>query len=87
MSAPSPGGPAGAGPAPSPTWGGIPRRLSLALYVAIPLVTVGAAASTGNLSGAKVASYLPVASVDVLYSFLRMSAAYGLSLAFALAYG
>ncbi len=65
------------------------RRFPLApvLYVALPLVTVTVAAAGGQLSAAGVAGYLPTASVDVLYSFLRMSAAYALSLGFALAYG
>jgi len=40
-----------------------------------------------GLSVATIVRFLPTASVDVAYSFLRMSAAYFLSLAFALSYG
>ncbi len=64
-----------------------PHRLSAALYVAIPLGTIGVAASTGSLSALGVTGYLPIASRDVLFSFLRMTAAYALSLGFSLAYG
>jgi NitT/TauT family transport system permease protein len=71
-------------PRPTPRF---PFHLTALFYVAIPLVTVSAAAATGDLSIAGVAGYLPTASVDVLFSFLRMSAAYGLSLGFSLAYG
>jgi NitT/TauT family transport system permease protein len=62
-------------------------RRSAALYVAIPLFVAMYAAASGGLSFAGVASYLPTASVDVSYSFLRMGAAYFASLGFALAYG
>jgi NitT/TauT family transport system permease protein len=44
-------------------------------------------ASDPGFTFAGFASYLPTATVDVTYSFLRMSAAYLLSLAFALSYG
>ncbi len=60
---------------------------SAAIYLAIPLIAGGAVAATVGLSLGGITSYLPQATVDVVYSFLRMSAAYGLSLAFALAYG
>jgi len=43
--------------------------------------------SDPGFSAAGLASYLPTATVDVSFSFLRMSAAYLLSLAFALSYG
>jgi NitT/TauT family transport system permease protein len=70
---------------PSPANGS--RRRAAALYVAIPLaVGVGAVATVG-LSLGGIASYLPTATVDVTYSFLRMLAAYALSLLFALVYG
>jgi NitT/TauT family transport system permease protein len=58
-----------------------------ALYVAIPVFAMLFAAATLGLSLGNFASYLPTATVDVFYSFLRMSAAYALSLGFALAYG
>jgi NitT/TauT family transport system permease protein len=68
-----------------------PRRRSAirsaAIYVAIPLLAFGFLDATSGLSLGGLASYLPTATIDVSYSFLRMSAAYGLSLAFALAYG
>ncbi|HTT45825.1 MAG TPA: ABC transporter permease subunit [Thermoplasmata archaeon] len=64
-----------------------PSGLAVALYAGIPLVTVTAAAAGGGLSAVGVAGYLPRASTDLLYSFLRMLAAYALSLGFSLAYG
>jgi NitT/TauT family transport system permease protein len=68
-----------------------PRRRSAvrsaAIYVAVPLLAFGFLGATAGLSLGGLASYLPTATLDVSYSFLRMSAAYGLSLAFALAYG
>jgi NitT/TauT family transport system permease protein len=57
------------------------------LYLAVPLAIGGIAASDPGFTAAGLASYLPTATVDVSYSFLRMSAAYLLSLAFALSYG
>ncbi len=60
---------------------------SAALYAAIPLSVAVFAAASGSVSFAGVSSYLPTASVDVSYSFLRMGAAYFASLGFALAYG
>jgi NitT/TauT family transport system permease protein len=60
---------------------------SAALYVALPLFATVFALATVGLSFGGLASYLPTATVDVFYSFLRMSAAYALSLGFALAYG
>ena len=58
-----------------------------ALYVGIPLFLTVYVAATADLSWGTFASYLPTASIDVFYSFLRMAAAYALSLGFALAYG
>jgi NitT/TauT family transport system permease protein len=60
---------------------------SAAIYVAIPVVAGVALTASAGLSLGGVTGYLPVASVDVFYSFLRMLAAYVLSLGFALAYG
>ena len=62
------------------------RRLRIAavLLAITGVPTVIAATSTGFAS---VESYLPTASVDLLYSFLRMLFAYLLSLLFALSYG
>ena len=60
---------------------------SAAIYVALPLLATVFAVATVGISLGGLASYLPTAAVDVFYSFLRMSAAYGLSLGFALAYG
>ena len=57
------------------------------LYLAVPLSIGVIAASDPGFTVAGLASYLPTATVDVTYSFLRMSAAYLLSLAFALSYG
>ncbi len=65
----------------------LPRAVPVALYIGVPLAVVAGAASTGHLSASGVASFLPTASVDVLYSFLRMLSAYALSLGFSLAYG
>ncbi len=90
MTTPCPSGPSSGVPEPvasarrNPSF---PRRLTTLLYVALPLVTVAAAASTRRFSGLGVAGDLPLASVDMLYSFLRMTAAYALSLGFSLAYG
>ena len=58
-----------------------------ALYIAIPVFATAFAIATVGLSLGDFATYLPTAAVDVFYSFLRMSAAYALSLGFALAYG
>ncbi|HTT73475.1 MAG TPA: ABC transporter permease subunit [Thermoplasmata archaeon] len=66
------------------------RRSALraaAIYAAIPLVAGGMTLATVGLSGSGIASYFPLAGVDVFYSFLRMLAAYAASLGFALAYG
>ncbi len=62
-------------------------RPATLLYLAIPLSIGVLAASDPGFTAAGLASYLPTATVDVSYSFLRMSAAYLLSLAFALSYG
>jgi len=60
---------------------------SALLYGAIPVVASTVLAASTGLSLGGVASYLPTATVDVSYSFLRMLAAYALSLGFSLAYG
>jgi NitT/TauT family transport system permease protein len=60
---------------------------SAAIYAALPILATAFLAATVGLSLGNFTSYLPTALVDVSYSFLRMLAAYGLSLAFALAYG
>jgi len=77
---------AGTGPSPNSErlrWSRPATLLYLAVPAAIGLVaTTDPAFSLGSLAG-----YLPTATVDVSYSFLRMSAAYLLSLAFALSYG
>jgi NitT/TauT family transport system permease protein len=60
---------------------------SAAIYIALPLITGALAVATVGISFGNLASYFPTASVDVFYSFLRMTAAYAASLGFALAYG
>ncbi len=62
-------------------------RVSAVLYAAVPLGVVTLAATGVVLSPGRVLGYLPTASLDVLYSFVRMVAAYALALVFALAYG
>ena len=62
-------------------------RFALALYVAIPAAAFLGLTATASGGLDSFARYLPLASVDVGYSFLRMLAAYALSLAFALGYG
>jgi len=57
------------------------------LYLGVPLALGVIAATTPGFTAASITGYLPTAAVDVTYSFLRMSAAYLLSLAFALSYG
>ena len=77
---------AGTLPSPAPSkirW----SRPATLLYLAVPLSIGVIAASDPGFTAAGLASYLPTATVDVSYSFLRMSAAYVLSLAFALSYG
>jgi NitT/TauT family transport system permease protein len=69
----------------SPWWQGSQR--SALLYLLIPIVAGGVAATTLGVSLGAVTRYLPTASVDLLYSFLRMCAAYVASLGFSLAYG
>ena len=64
-----------------------PAWRSAALYLAVPLIAFGFLDATVGISLGGLASFIPTATVDVSYSFLRMAAAYGLSLAFALAYG
>ncbi len=60
---------------------------SLAIYAAVPTIAFVLLATTSTSSFSSIAGYLPTAAVDVSYSFLRMLAAYSLSLAFSLAYG
>jgi NitT/TauT family transport system permease protein len=60
---------------------------SAAIYLAIPIVAGAALSASVGFSVAGIAVYLPTAGLDVFYSFLRMGAAYLLSLGFALAYG
>lgn len=60
---------------------------SAAIYVALPLVATVVAFASYGLSLGGLAGDLRTATLDVFYSFLRMSAAYALSLGFALAYG
>jgi ABC-type nitrate/sulfonate/bicarbonate transport system permease component len=60
---------------------------SAAIYVALPLFATVFAVATVGFSFGGLATYLPTAALDVFYSFLRMGAAYTLSLGFALAYG
>jgi NitT/TauT family transport system permease protein len=72
---------------PRPRRSGPPAWRSAAWYLAIPAVAGVAVTASAGFSVAGVASYLPTATVDVFYSFLRMTAAYFLSLGFALAYG
>jgi NitT/TauT family transport system permease protein len=85
----SSGGP-GTAPTPPPSSEPARRRSgrrAAALYLAIPLAVAGFAVSSGGLSGAAIAAYLPNAVTDVSYSFVRMLLAYFGSLGFALAYG
>jgi NitT/TauT family transport system permease protein len=57
------------------------------LYLAAPAFLGVLAVADPGFGLVGVAQYLPTATVDVSYSFLRMGAAYLLSLGFALAYG
>ncbi len=67
-------------------FGGSTAR-SVAIYVALPLAVIVTATVVPAVSIERIAAYLPTASVDVTYSFVRMVAAYALSLVFALGYG
>jgi len=60
---------------------------SAILYLLIPLIAGGITATTLGIAPSTVAGYLPTAAIDLLYSFLRMCAAYAALLGFALAYG
>ncbi len=76
----------GSAPSPKPArlrW----SRPATLLYLGVPLSIGVLAAADPAFTAAGLASYLPTATLDVSYSFLRMSAAYLLSLAFALSYG
>ena len=67
---------------------GAPGTWSSALvYAGVPVAVVGGLVATVGLSFGGVAGSLPLATVDVTYSFLRMLAAYALALGFSLAYG
>jgi NitT/TauT family transport system permease protein len=68
------------------SWSRSAKR-SAAIYALLPVVVAVSAYAAFRVDLGDIASYLPTASVDVSYSFLRMLAAYALSLAFALAYG
>ncbi len=57
------------------------------VYAIVPVAVVTLAASGIVLTPRGILTYLPTASADVLFSFLRMVAAYALSLGFALTYG
>ena len=63
-----------------------PGRAAL-LYASVPLGAVVLAAGGIVVSPRGILDYLPTASLDVFYSFLRMVVAYALSLVFALTYG
>lgn len=56
-------------------------------YAAVPTAVAALAVGGIVLTPAGVVAYLPTASVDVFYSFLRMVCAYALSIVFALTYG
>jgi NitT/TauT family transport system permease protein len=77
-----PGAPATSAPSRDPS-----RIRSLAIYAAIPVLAGGFAIASFGLPAGGIPHYLPLAAVDVFYSFLRMAAAYFASLGFALAYG
>jgi NitT/TauT family transport system permease protein len=75
---------------PSANLSSVPRRRlgrSLAIYLAILAVGAPVAAVSTGLSLGGVAAYLPRATLDLSYSFVRMLVAYLLSLGFALLYG
>ncbi|MGA8302602.1 MAG: ABC transporter permease subunit [Thermoplasmata archaeon] len=81
-------------PQPPAVTGGPTSRLprlsamrSAAIYIALPLFATAFAVATVGVSFGGLTTYLPTATLDVFYSFLRMGAAYALSLGFALAYG
>lgn len=56
-------------------------------YAVVPVGVVALAGSGIALSPRHIVEFLPTASVDVLYSLIRMVAAYALALVFALTYG
>jgi NitT/TauT family transport system permease protein len=62
-------------------------RRSLAIYAALPTLAGVVLFATAGTPISGFLSYLPTAGVDTFYSFLRMTAAYALSLGFSLAYG
>jgi NitT/TauT family transport system permease protein len=66
---------------------GTGARRAVVLYLLAPIAGGGVAAVTLGISWGGVAGYFPTAAVDLVYSFLRMCAAYAASLGFALAYG
>jgi NitT/TauT family transport system permease protein len=67
-------------------WSSGSRRSAL-LYLLTPIFAGGAIVATVGLSIGGFIGYVPTAAIDLLYSFLRMCAAYVASLGFALAYG
>ena len=62
-------------------------RSATLLYLAVPIAVGVTAAVDPSITLGNLVGYLPNATVAVTYSFIRMSAAYLLSLAFALSYG
>jgi len=60
---------------------------SLLIYAALPVVAGALLFADTGTSISGILAYFPSATVDVSYSFLRMLAAYALSLGFSLAYG
>jgi NitT/TauT family transport system permease protein len=82
----SPSGGTAPPPSDARAWSPSAKR-SAVLYAMLPVIAAVSAFAVlkGDLAG--VGAYLPTASVDVTYSFLRMLSAYALSLGFALAYG
>ncbi|HYA57722.1 MAG TPA: ABC transporter permease subunit [Thermoplasmata archaeon] len=60
---------------------------ALAIYAAIPIAVAAFGVASFGPSFGPIASYLPTATRDVSFSFLRLCAAYAASLGFALAYG
>ena len=85
----APSGPGSTGSRGSPTsadWSRSARRAVL-VYAAIAAVVIPASAITFGVGGSSFLNDLPVAALDLGYSFTRMVAAYAMSLGFALAYG
>ena len=86
--APGPRSPARSSPTRSSRSGHLPSaRRAILIYAAVPAMALALFATSSLSSFSTLATYLPTATVDVSYSFLRMLAAYVLSLGFSLAYG